>query len=173
MPVVTPQQIPDAAQPTPGVPGSRAFFFLRGTPKPFTVLTAGASNQDFQIAAVVPVERRQVALGSRRYQPRLPGGTEKASSSAVPLAVSIATAGTRTSVGNTLSVPLTVSIATSTEPATGAVSMGLLVDIFTNSSGGLSLTPEAGDGLTLTPEADDGLTLTSESSDSLDLTPET
>lgn len=173
MSVVTPQTIPNAAQPVQGVPGSRSTFFLRSTPKPFSVLLSGSSNQDFVIASVVPFERAQVRLGSRVYQRRLPGGTEKASSATQSFTLSIATAGTRTSLGNTAALPLTLTIATTTGASTGSASMALVFSISSKAAGALSLTPEAGDGLTLTAESGDALTLTSEASDSLDLTPET
>jgi hypothetical protein len=62
-PISSPQTIPDAAQ--PGSAGSRATFFLRSTPRVFTVISAGQSNQDFQIGASVPTDVLQILRDSR------------------------------------------------------------------------------------------------------------
>lgn len=75
----TSEQIPNAQILPHGQMGSRLTVFLRETPKPFTILTAGASNQDFAIAPVLAVSTPQVFLGSRLVErilflPPPPGG---------------------------------------------------------------------------------------------------
>lgn len=66
--ITTPQTLPNPQVLQQGQMGTRNTAFLRSTPRVFTVVMAGQSNQDFHIRATAATSPQQVSLLSRRFQ---------------------------------------------------------------------------------------------------------
>lgn len=170
--IVAPQQRPNAAQPTPGVPGSRATFFLRSAPRPFTVLIAGGSNETFLVRGV-PNDTSSVPLPRRARVIRVTEGALKTGQASLGIAFNVSTAGSNLSSGASVSLPITFEAFTrGTRTTRGSISLGITFAVNSRPSGGLTLTPEVQVSETLTAETSDSHTLTAEVASSLTLTPE-
>jgi hypothetical protein len=178
-PQLTPQTIVDQALPVAGVPGSRATFFLRATPKPFTVILAGQANQDFVVAGVMSIDVPQVARESRRFTGTRPTSQTVAFESSVDSLSSLSSNFVLSSVlasGVAAIATVQADLVKNDVFFTVAIASQGVVDAELEGgsvSGELTLTPEVDESIfVLDAEAATSETLTAEAADTLILTPE-